>query len=122
MLTLQNQEFDEVLSFTQGDDVVLALRLVGDDGLPVVLHEDATLTTVIAGPNGELPVAFGPDFHSVEDQGVGCFLLTLETDDTDEIGLGVGKCIFTEVTDEDGLLSTYRGVNILNVYSAVPPQ
>lgn len=120
LLTQTGQPID----FTQGDDVTLELVACDDNGNPQDL-EGATLSTQILGPNGEGPVTFPNSQHTIADQetNLGQFSLDLENAgaDTTSCGLGSAKQILTTAVI-DGVSTTFRGVNILTVYSAQPSQ
>lgn len=122
MLSLRNQLAEHQLSFTQGDDVVMALIALDNSGLPVNLT-GATLVSTIGGLNSQAPVVLGNSAHTLGNQSTapGTFTITLTPTNTAACGAGENKEILTGVTI-GGKLATYQGVSILNVYSPVPAQ
>lgn len=119
MPNLLNQSPEVWLSFTQGDDVVLSLIAVDDSGVPVDISEGVFSTTIL-GANGADPVVFEDDDHEAGDE-TGTFTLTMSQAQSALCGIGPGKDILTDIVIDD-FITTYRGANLLNVYSATPGQ
>lgn len=114
--TLNLQQLD----FVQGDTAVLGLQATDDIG-NLVNITGASFSTQILSTNGDAPAQFGNGQHAITNAALGQFTLTLATTDTPNCGLGLNKEILTTITI--GLVvQTYRGVKLLNVYSAVPEQ
>lgn len=119
---LLNSQNNQPIDFTQGDVVVLELIATDDQGNPFSLT-GASLSTQILGPNTVGPVVFDNSQHTIADQSTntGQFSLALATDDTADCGEGEHKQILTTATIS-GVITTFRGVNLLTVYVAVPIQ
>jgi hypothetical protein len=110
------------LEFTEGDNATLSLVATDDSGNPKDLT-GASLSTQILGPNGIGPLTFPNSQHTIANQTTnrGQFSLALGTGDTAACGEGTGKQIITEAS-VSGVITFYRGVNILTVYPSVPLQ
>jgi hypothetical protein len=119
LLTSQN---GQPLNYTQGDVVTLELLATDDQGNPVDLT-GVSLETQILGPNSVGPITFPNGQHTIADQSTnrGQFALALAAADTMATGDGAHKQILTEST-LTGVITTYRGVNLLTVFVAVPIQ
>ena len=109
--------------FTQGDNVVLSLIATDDFGNPVNLT-GGTLSTMILGANGVGPVTFPNSQHTLGNQSTnpGTFTLTLAATDSANCGEGANKQIITTFTSSGGLITNFRGVNLLTVYPPNPAQ
>lgn len=112
------------IEFTQGDDVTLSLIATDDFGNPINLT-GASLVTQILGPNGNGAIGFPNSQHTLANQTTnkGQFSLALANAgaDTTSCGTGPSKQIFTTAAIA-GVVTTYRGVNILTVYPSSPEQ
>lgn len=110
------------LDFTQGDTPTLVLIATDDQGNPQNLT-GASLSTQIQGANSIGPVVFGNGQHTLANQTTnpGQFSLALTASNTNACGEGPNKEIITTATIS-GVVTSYRGVNILTVYNAVPIQ
>lgn len=110
------------IEFTQGDNVTLQLLATDDQGNPQNLT-GASLSTQILGANIVGPVVFPNSQHTLGNQSTnpGTFSLALANTDTPNCGLGSNKQIITTATIS-GVVTNYRGVNILTVYAPVPLQ
>lgn len=112
------------IEFTQGDDTTLELLATDDSGNPIDLT-GASLSTQILGANGAGPVTFPNGQHTLADQvtNPGEFSLALANAgaDTTSCGEGPSKQILTTAVIS-AVSTTYRGLNILTVYPAVPVQ
>lgn len=109
-----------MLSFSQGDTAVLNLTITDGVGTPIVLQDDAVLTTKIKGPRGIIAV-FPNSQHTILDQNLfpGKFTLALSTSDTTECGVGDAKDVITEVQQNAGTVY-FHGTSILNVFTNYP--
>lgn len=109
------------VEFTQGDNIVIALQALDEEGNPVSLT-NAVFVTQIAGVNGTYAIPFPNSQHVADPDQVnntGNFTLTLSQSNTQACGVGTAKQILTMVTI--GTSATfYRGTDILEVYSPVP--
>ena len=122
-MQLENQTSNQQIEFTQGNNAILSLIAVDENGNPVDLT-GATISTQILGPNPNGPVTFGNSQHTIDpDQNSnrGYFILALSQANTLACGEGLNKEILSTVTIAS-IATTFRGVGILNVYVAVPVQ
>jgi hypothetical protein len=122
MPLLQNQQVGSLIEFSQGDNVTINLLATDDNNNPINLT-GASFSTQIQGPNIVGPVTFPNGQHTLQNQTSfpGCFMLTLTQANTESCGLGANKEILTEVTIS-GLVTYFRGENLLTVYPAIPTQ
>lgn len=119
LLSAQN---GQQIEFTQGDTVALSLIATDDAGNPVDLT-GASLSTQILGPNGVGSVTFPNGQHTLGDQTTnpGTFVLDLSTVNTAACNEGDGKQIITQAVIS-GVITYFRGINLLSVNVNVPLQ
>lgn len=110
------------LEFTQGDTPTLTLVATDDQGNPVNLT-GASLSTQIQGANSAGPIVFPNLQHTLSNQTTnpGEFVLSLSAVDTGNCGEGLHKEIIT-TANIAGVITNYRGLNLLTVYNPVPIQ
>jgi hypothetical protein len=107
-----------MLSFTQGDEVVLNLTAQDGSGNPINLTA-ATFSTQMLGVGAAGPVTFGNSQHAIVNAALGQFSLTLAPTDTASVGIGNNKDILTQVT-QSGNPMYVRGTAILTVNPPIP--
>jgi hypothetical protein len=109
-----------MLSFTQGDNVILNLSATDGNGNAINLT-GASFSTQILGANGAGPITFSNSQHAITSAATGQFQLTLSQTDSANCGIGQNKDILTAIT-LSGNVTYFRGIGILNVYPPVPLQ
>lgn len=121
-MLLQIPSGNPPLEFTQGDNIAITLIATDDLGNPQVLT-GASLSSQILGVNNVGPVVFGNSQHTLANQtsNPGQFTLTLANTDTPNCAVGANKQIITAATIA-GVVTNYRGNNILTVYPPAPEQ
>lgn len=122
MLLVNANPINQPIEFTQGEGITLTLLATDDQGNPVNLT-GGTFSTQILGPNSVGPITFPDVQHQALNQNTnpGQFTLTLSSTDTGNCGEGANKQIITQV-NLNGVISYFRGNNLLTVYPAVPLQ
>jgi hypothetical protein len=108
------------ITFSQGDDAVLTLQAVDNQGNPVDIT-GASFSTQILGPNNTGAVTFPNGQHAITNAAQGLFELTLSETDTANCSIGNNKDIVTLITIA-GLMASYHGASILEVEASVPLQ
>lgn len=107
-----------MITFTQGDNAILALTAQDGQGNAINIS-GASFSTQIMGKAGAGVQTFGNSKHTIVSGISGTFTLTLSPTDTALCGLGVGKEIVTLITISSSQIS-YHGKNALTVLSATP--
>lgn len=109
------------IAFSQGDDeVVLNLRCVDGNNVPIDISAATNFATQIMGPEGEL-VSIPTGQHAIVDGPNGEFSVTLTSDQTGGCATGQNKDIVTQVVDA-GVTLYYHGSGILTVNAGAPTQ
>lgn len=110
-----------MIVITQGDSAILQLTAQDKDANPVPLTTATDFTTYMKGPNGVI-VEFDNEQHEIVDAAAGIYSLTLSSDDTGSIGLGLHKEIITRIVFSGGSTVYFHGFNVLTVLANVPLQ
>lgn len=109
---------DDMLTFTQGDAVVLQMTAKDGNGDPVNLT-GASFTSYVRGSNGASNVSLNNSKHAIVDAVNGQYSITLSTSDSAACGEGANKDLVTVVTIGSTPIY-YHGQGILTVLPPLP--